>query len=301
MPTRQATHAGSWYSSNRSELSSQLDAWLSQAQPGAKHTGPLSSSTAPAQQLPVPGARVIIAPKRVFLLGPSHHFHLTKCALSQCDAYKTPFGDLAVDTATIAELHESGLFDRMAESVDEEEHSLEMHLPYIYKMLSLTFPSPSGFPPLIPILVGSTSASTERRFGALLAPYLADPSSVFIVSSDFCHWGTRFRYTYYEPPSSAPVSLKNGDRAPSDPPIHESIKAVDFRCMGACESGRHAEWLDVLERTGNTVCGRHPIGVVMAAMETLRDEEGGGGRGGGGGQGSSTGVKGEQGNGKFRF
>ncbi|KAL2352968.1 MEMO1 family [Cryomyces antarcticus] len=306
MPTRQATHAGSWYSSSRSELSSQLDAWLSQAQPGAKHTGPQSSITAPAQQLPVPGARVIIAPhagyaysgpaaawaykaldlskaKRVFLLGPSHHFHLTKCALSQCDAYKTPFGDLAVDTATIAELHKSGLFDRMAESVDEEEHSLEMHLPYIYKMLSLTFPSPSGFPPLIPILVGSTSASTERRFGALLAPYLADPSSVFIVSSDFCHWGTRFRYTYYEPPSSAPVSLKNGDRAPSDPPIHESIKAVDFRCMGACESGRHAEWLDMLERTGNTVCGRHPIGVVMAAMETLRDEEG------------------EQGNGKFRF
>ncbi|KAK4997747.1 hypothetical protein LTR16_007244 [Cryomyces antarcticus] len=62
MPTRQATHAGSWYSSSRSELSSQLDAWLSQAQPGAKHTGPQSSITAPAQQLPVPGARVIIAP-----------------------------------------------------------------------------------------------------------------------------------------------------------------------------------------------------------------------------------------------
>jgi len=25
----------------------------------------------------------------------------------------------------------------------------------------------------------------------------------------------------------------------------------------------------VLEETGNTVCGRHPIGIVMAAMETL--------------------------------
>lgn len=27
--------------------------------------------------------------------------------------------------------------DTMSKHVDEEEHSLEMHLPYIYKMLSL--------------------------------------------------------------------------------------------------------------------------------------------------------------------
>lgn len=39
--------------------------------------------------------------------------------------------------------------------------------------------------------------------------------------------------------------------------------------MAACESGRHGEWLDVLEETGNTVCGRHPIGVMMAAIEEL--------------------------------
>jgi MEMO1 family protein len=37
--------------------------------------------------------------------------------------------------------------------------------------------------------------------------------------------------------------------------------------MEAAETGRHEEWLTVLERTGNTVCGRHPIGVMMAALE----------------------------------
>lgn len=46
-----------------------------------------------------------------------------------------------------------------------------------------------------------------------------------------------------------------------------------MRCVGAVESGRHDEFLRVLEETGNTVCGRHPIGVVMAAMETLAVEE----------------------------
>lgn len=42
--------------------------------------------------------------------------------------------------------------------------------------------------------------------------------------------------------------------------------------MDAVESGRHDAFLDVLKRTGNTVCGRHPIGVVMAAMEALAGE-----------------------------
>lgn len=49
-------------------------------------------------------------------------------------------------------------------------------------------------------------------------------------------------------------------------------------CMDAAESGSHAKFLGVLEETGNTVCGRHPIGVVMAAVEAL-EEQGAEGKG----------------------
>lgn len=160
----------------------------------------------------------------------------------------------------------------MSQSTDEDEHSLEMHLPYIHKVLSTAFPDRASFPPLIPILVGSTSARAEKRYGQALAPYLADPSSVFVVSSDFCHWGARFRYTYYEPTRGEPYSLRAAAKAPTEPPIYESIAAVDRRCMDAVESGRHDAFLEVVEETGNTVCGRHPIGVVMAAMERLEQE-----------------------------
>lgn len=45
--------------------------------------------------------------------------------------------------------------------------------------------------------------------------------------------------------------------------------------------------MEELRRSGNTVCGRHPIGVVMAALEVLRREDG---KEGGG-----------EGKGKFRF
>lgn len=128
----------------------------------------------------------------------------------------------------------------------------------------------------------------------MLAPYVADPGNFFVISSDFCHWGSRFHYTYYDSglPSAMPVTAlrsapKNGV------PIHESIARVDKICMEAVETGNHDEWCQVLEKTGNTVCGRHPIGVMMAAVQEWlandKDEQ--------------DDVKGEKTNGKgvFRF
>lgn len=286
MTTRSASHAGSWYSDSKRILSIQLDQWLDEVPSSIEGIG----------QLPIPGARIIIAPhagyaysgpaaawayksldlskaKRIFLLGPSHHVYLSGCALTQCTIYETPIGDLTIDQETVNELHRTGKFDRMSLRTDEDEHSLEMHLPYIYKVLSRTFDSPTQFPPLIPILVGSTSAQSERTYGTLLAPYLSDPSSIFIVSSDFCHWGTRFNYTYYLPSdASGPTeghSLRSRDKPPSDPPIHESIKRLDELCMSAIKTRKHADFLGVLRDTGNTVCGRHPIGVVMAGIEEV--------------------------------
>lgn len=117
-------------------------------------------------------------------------------------------------------------------------------------------------------MVGNTDARAEARYGSLLAPYLADPSNIFVISSDFCHWGSRFRYTYYQPPDSSTGSnLKSNSRVASDYPIHESIAAVDKESMDAVESGSHKEFLQQLRDTGNTVCGRHPIGVFLAAVE----------------------------------
>lgn len=42
---------------------------------------------------------------------------------------------------------------------------------------------------IIPVLVGALSESKEQEFGKLFSKYLADPSNLFVVSSDFCHWG----------------------------------------------------------------------------------------------------------------
>lgn len=284
--TREATHANSWYDGNPGTLSGQLDGWLADV-----------PSTINGSEVPIPHARVVIAPhagysysgpcaawaykcldlskaKRVFVLGPSHTYYLHGCALTKFAKYATPFGDLRVDEAVLQQLRDTGKFADIRSSSDEDEHSLEMHLPYIYKRVTQTFASEAEYPTIVPILIGDNNAQEEKDFGDILAPYLKDADNAFVVSSDFCHWGTRFSYTAYAPEGNVEAiqSLTRKTPAPTNPPIHESIKQVDQLAMDAVESGKHDDFVGNLAHTKNTVCGRHPIGVVMAALETLARE-----------------------------
>lgn len=45
---------------------------------------------------------------------------------------------------------------------------------------------------VVPILVGALNADNEAMYGRLLAKYVDDPANFFSVSSDFCHWGSRY-------------------------------------------------------------------------------------------------------------
>lgn len=93
------------------------------------------------------------------------------------------------------ELYSTNAFETMTISADEDEHSIEMQLSYIAKVMESV--GPAGFK-IVPILVGSLSTEKEKMYGQLIAKYLADPANVFVISSDFCHWGSRFSYQHYE-------------------------------------------------------------------------------------------------------
>jgi len=73
--------------------------------------------------------------KRVFLLGPSHHFYLNGCGLPSVSAYDTPFGQIPLDMDVMARLRKTGAFVEIRKDVDEDEHSLEMHLPFIFHVM----------------------------------------------------------------------------------------------------------------------------------------------------------------------
>jgi hypothetical protein len=96
-----------------------------------------------------PTKLIFLLRKRVFLLGPSHHYYLSGAATTSCSKYGTPLGDLTVDTALVQEIQQKWSLETMSRRVDEDEHSLEMHLPYIYKMLSLYVDSLAYINPFI--------------------------------------------------------------------------------------------------------------------------------------------------------
>ncbi|KAK0081311.1 hypothetical protein PV325_012406 [Microctonus aethiopoides] len=137
-------------------------------------------------------------------------------------------------------------------NTDEDEHSIEMQLPFIAKVMQ-DFKNEFT---IIPILVGSLSPDKEAIYGKLLAPYIADPQNLFVISSDFCHWGQRFRYTYY-------------DR--SCGPIHRSIQNLDKMGMDIIESLNPTSFTEYLKKYGNTICGRHPIGVLLQAIQSFKE------------------------------
>ena len=210
--------------------------------------------------------------RRVFVLGPSHTYYLRGMALTTFEQYVTPFGDLQTDTETLRKLFSTGHFDLIPRKKDIEEHSIEMHIPYLHTMLSRALPPESQFPLIVPMLIGDLKASEEKAAGQILAPYLSDHENLFIVSSDFCHWGRRFSYTAYVPggdiPVAGPYSLRRDDEV-NGQAIHEAIKVLDEAAMEAVETGSHEKLWENIRLTRNTVCGRHPIGVMMAAMEAM--------------------------------
>ncbi|CUA73873.1 hypothetical protein RSOLAG22IIIB_01394 [Rhizoctonia solani] len=290
MAVRRATHAGSWYSNNATTLGSQLDGWLALAQDEAPegfrppsvccraiiapHAGYSYSGPAAAWAYK---SIVTSGIKRVFILGPSHHFYLNTCALSKSQSYDTPIGSLPLDLDTIAKLRATGAFRDMDIGADEDEHSIEMHLPYIRKIFA------GHDIKIVPILVGAIDQIKEAEFGALLAPYLAEPDTICVVSSDFCHWGTRFNYTFYypsPPPDATPTRLSRDDQIDKDYPIHQSIAALDKQAMdiltlpNAAPDTKtaaqiHDAFASYIHKTKNTICGKHPIGVLLGALSAI--------------------------------
>lgn len=125
---------------------------------------------------------------------------------------------------------------------DEEEHSVEMQLSYIAKIMG-----DRNFT-IVPVLVGSISSEKEALYGKIFSKYLLDPDNVFVISSDFCHWGSRFSYQYYDD------SWGN---------IHQSIQKLDEMGMDLIESLNPVSFKDYLKKYHNTICGRRPIAILL--------------------------------------
>ena len=94
----------------------------------------------------------------------------------------------------------------------------------------------------------------------MLVDYFTDERTLFVISSDFCHWGERFQFTH-----------KFDDFTEGQ--IYKSIEKLDREGMAQIESQCLAKFQSYLDRTKNTICGRNPISILMALIEMTASDE----------------------------
>ncbi|KAH3660512.1 hypothetical protein OGAPHI_007098 [Ogataea philodendri] len=274
MSIRPATHAGSWYSGSAARLDAQLDHWLSKAAPsvaGARllvgpHAGYSYAGETLAQTY---NALDVSGIKRVFIMGPSHHVYYKHSVMTtKYDYYETPLGNVPVDRQVISELvaKDAKLFRLMSSDMDEDEHSFEMHMPFLHKVFA---DAGQTVPAIVPIMVSASDEPFERKLAENLEPYFQDAANAFVISTDFCHWGSRFGYTAYTP--SGQLSDLQDLRASSSvagQPIYKSIEALDKEAMRVASQTSYKAFREYLQATENTICGAKPLSVLLLLMET---------------------------------
>ena len=114
--------------------------------------------------------------ERVVLLGPSHRVGFYGLAATGADYYEMPFGRIPVDReATEKLLHLPQIM--IFEAAHAEEHSLEVHLPFLQETL--------GVFKLVPLVVGG---ATDEEVAEVLEHLWGGPETLIVISSDLSHY-----------------------------------------------------------------------------------------------------------------
>ena len=115
--------------------------------------------------------------KRVVLLGPSHRVAFHGIATSSSDYFRTPLGDIPVDTRAAMQLTSAFDFVDYLDAAHEGEHSLEVHLPFLQTVLD-------DFT-LLPLVVGEADIGEVE---AVLEAVWGGRETLIVVSSDLSHF-----------------------------------------------------------------------------------------------------------------
>lgn len=248
---RRMTVAGQFYESNPTILKKQFEKFNSSAKK-------ILSTESMVRSIIVPHAGFIYSGKtafdafyqtkdcqydRVVLLTPSHYVGFSGVSLPYYDLCETPFGNIKVDLASV-KLLDSEYFIQNSHS-HLKEHSLEVQLP----LIKYFFPDIK----LIPLVCGQLDQSMLKPLSESLSK-LWDDNTLWVVSSDFTHYGRSFGYMPFT--SNVKDNLKQLDGS-----AIEKILAFD-------EKG----FTSYLEKTGATICGANPIRLMLTVLNNPKTQ-----------------------------
>jgi AmmeMemoRadiSam system protein B len=183
--------AGRWYPGNPTRLAESVDGYLQNA-----HLPPLDGEivgviTPHAGHLysgPVAGYAFAtlrgLKPEIVAIVSPMHHPFFQVLLTSGHQAYQTPLGVIPIDLNAVKELNQrliTNLDYSLTPVRNDEEHSLEIELPFLQRALASEFK-------LLPVMVRENSVKVTQALGKALAQTLAGKTSLLVASTDLSHF-----------------------------------------------------------------------------------------------------------------
>jgi MEMO1 family protein len=242
---RPSAVAGTWYPGSAGALTKDVDAYLAAVpdppagrvdaiiapHAGLMFSGPVgaySYKAAAASQDPFEVA---------VLVGPSHFEAFEGVALWPEGAFATPLGEAPIDAAGAAAMSAASIVHAMP-SAHMREHSLEMQLPFLKRLLPDL--------PIVPLLVGFQRRETIEALAGALVTAFRGRRALLVASTDLSH--------YFDATRAARL----------DGRTTEAVRAFDADALL-----RQFEGYPEHERGRYVACGGGPAIAVMMAARVL--------------------------------
>lgn len=250
---RRPTQAGAFYEGNAESLKNQIrECFLSELGPGkvptvkadgprrivglvCPHAGYMFSGPVAAHayyELALDGK-----PDVAVIFGPNHTGYGSPLAVMAEGVWRTPLGDLEVDSETANQIVREARIVDVDESAHRYEHSIEVQLPFLQFLYGSSVK-------IVPICFLMQDLTSAIEVGEAAAKVLAGKNAVIIASSDMTH---------YEP--------------------HEIAKEKDLAAIKAIEEMNAEKFYSIIEARNISACGYGPIIALVTAAKRLGAKE----------------------------
>ncbi|MFZ6027038.1 MAG: AmmeMemoRadiSam system protein B [Chloroflexota bacterium] len=191
LDTRPSPIAGQWYPGNPQALASRVDAYVAAAELPqidgevvaviAPHAGHLYSGPVAGYAFAAIRER---SPEIVAVISPSHYPYPHPLLTTGHEAYETPLGIIPVAADAVGALDavlRRDLGTGLASVKRDPEHSLEIELPFLQRVLKGSFQ-------LLPVMVRDPGSFIVQGLGKALATVLAGKNAILVASTDLSHF-----------------------------------------------------------------------------------------------------------------
>lgn len=177
-------------------------------------------------------------PDIVVIFSPNHTGRGSTLAIMKEGVWRTPFGDVEIDTSTADKILQSSRILDIDDKAHAYEHSIELQLPFLQYLYGSNFK-------FVPICFLMQDLESSRDVGHAVAEALSGENAIVIASTDMTH---------YEP--------------------HENAERKDRMAIEAVTKMDEKEYYSTVEAYNISTCGYGPVVAAITTAKALDGKKG---------------------------